>query len=187
MRHLCPGPVTPGGSAVGWVDSRAMKTTPMFIALLMSCPLMACSPLCERGRFSDPTEFVSGDGSFVVSCPGGARYTYVPDPEVRYYGIGGAGEKTLILEMNYRSMVPPNLIFTLRVPAELADGSYPLGGDSRITVDLPVSSVSRGNFSFQRTRDVAFADIEDPEAGEHISHIEFTLEMEGTVCRVQVR
>jgi hypothetical protein len=65
-------------TGLSWVESRAMKTTPAFIALLISCPLMACAPLCPKDYTSDPVEFLSGDGSFVATCPEGARYTFTP-------------------------------------------------------------------------------------------------------------
>jgi hypothetical protein len=159
---------------------------PLAVALV-AAHLLACSSKCWQSSNAEPAVFVSGTGNMDVTCADGTRRPSKLMSRMLYFQAQEG--QALFVDLDYRiEGVTPNLLLNIRIPSELADGSYPLNEENpRITVGPSgsfgaVESITGGTFSFQRTRDVPFADIEAPDQGEFTSSIEFTLEMEGTLA-----
>jgi hypothetical protein len=157
-----------------------MTATHALAVALVASQLLACSSNCWQGSNSDPAVFVSGTGSMDVTCADGTRRPSKLMSRILYFRSGD--ERSLVLSLDYRTEgVTPNMLLHIAFPTGLGDGSYPLEGENPRVIlgDDSVESITRGTFAFQRTRDVPFADIQEPERGQFASSIEFTLEMEG--------
>jgi hypothetical protein len=157
--------------------------------LVAASALPACGPFpCENSNspeFSPPT-LVRGTGRALVTCATqGQRSLQLVNQNTQYeyitYLPAGSPVYALLTFDLPQQQDGTRLSVKLEIPSTLADGTYPVtrGGPIDLFVNVSRPEEYQGTVTFQRTRDVPFADQQEPEPGTYTHGIDVTLELEG--------